>query len=379
MKCGIVTITSPDLNYGNVLQNLALQQVIKRFGYESETIQYNEEFSTTDRPQIMKTLRQWQSVGAWRYEIGRIIRKYVYKHKHPDLEKKRYERFRTFSHKHINKSEEDYSMSSDLTSLNLKYDVFIAGSDQIWNPYYEGTDPFYFLDFTYKSKRIAYASSFGVSNIPPEQHEYYRYHLNSIDAISVREERGREIIENLTGRSVQVVPDPTMLLTKEEWLSFANKTECRPEKGYILAYFLGKIIYPIHKSIAKYAQGLNIPVLTLNNPCDTELYAAGPAEFLDLVAHADIILTDSFHGCVFSLIFNRPFVVFDRVGLEKQQTMNSRIDTLARDFNILHSREIKKFEDVFAMDFIMVNTIIQKKRGEAFNYLTKSFGRYQAV
>ena len=373
-KCGIATITS-DYNYGNCLQNYALQKVVSRYGFEPETISYKVSVpqSGVDRNSVMQKLREWRSAGDAVYDLRRILGKRFRAGLYAQLEQARNDRFIAFSGEHIKTSDTDYGVLDDLSVLDARYDVFVAGSDQIWNPFYEGADPFYFLSFAQKRKRLTYASSFGVHDIPCEQRPYYAAMLNELREISVREDRGREIVEELTGRSALVLPDPTMLLTRDEWRAVSKKAAGRPENRYLLSYFLGKDVYQVHHRIAAYAKRLQLPVVTLNSMRDSRRYVSGPAEYLDLFENADAICTDSFHGCVFSLIFNKPLVVFDRVGPDKLRAMNSRIETLIKDFNIPDTSKVKEAEDIYIMDFNTVNRIIQNKREAAFSYLRKSF------
>ena len=375
-KCGIATITS-DQNYGNCLQNYALQQAVRRCGLEPETIMYNAVISPGESAgnAVTKKLGEWRSAGDAVYDLRRILRKRLNSRLYTKLEQVRKDRFAAFTKKYIRTSESVYGASDDLSVLDAEYDVFLAGSDQIWNPFYEGSDPFYFLSFAQKRKRLTYASSFGVTDIPPPQRPYYAARLGELGEVSVREERGRELVEELTGKSARVMPDPTMLLTRDEWLAVSKKAAARPGGKYLLAYFLGKDVYPIRRHVLKYADSLRLPVVTLNNKRDSRWYASGPAEFLDLFDNATVICTDSYHGCVFSLIFNRPFIVFDRLGPDKERSMNSRIDTLAKDFNILFASRVIDAKEAYALDFGAVNRIIEKKREAAFNYLKESFDR----
>ena len=373
-KCGIATITNDD-NYGNRLQNYALQQIVGRFGFEPETILYRADIPLygTDRTGVAQKLRQWRSAGDAAYDVRRILRKRLNSRSYAHLEQARCDCFRAFTAAHLTTSDREYGALDDLSVLDSRYDVFVAGSDQIWNPYYEGTNPFYFLSFARKSKRIAYASSFGVSDIPAEQRPYYSALLNGLRAISVREDRGRELIEELTGRSAEVLPDPTMLLTREEWLAISKEADGRPEGGYLLSFFLGKDVLPVRRAVTDRAKALGLPVVSLNDPGDPRRYTAGPAEFLDLIGNASAVCTDSFHGCVFSLIFNRPLIVFDRLGPDARRAMNSRIETLAKDFGVRNASQAGGVGDLLALDFGHVNRVMQRKRDAAFRYLKNAF------
>ena len=310
-KLAILTIND-DLNYGNRLQNYAVQEVFKRNGLKCETIN-----------------NQKGKYGIFFYfqKIKDIIKKMVKK----DNLTKRYLNFARFN-KNIKYSK--YKIDENYIPKNLyeKYDIFITGSDQVWNPNFGRMSDIDFLTFVPEYKRNAFSASFGISTISENMIEYYKSRLEKFNNISVREDRGKEIIKELTGRDdVEILVDPTMLITAEEWGKIAEKPKQLKKDKFILNYFLGELSETRKNEINRVAKENEceiINILDKNNP----FYEVGPSEFLYLEKNAFLICTDSFHSCVFAILFNRPFIVFDRE--DNEVKMNSRLETLLKKFDL---------------------------------------------
>ncbi|HHD2769994.1 TPA: polysaccharide pyruvyl transferase family protein, partial [Clostridium perfringens] len=251
-----------------------------------------------------------------------------------------------------------------------KYKYFISGSDQVWNPNDKTVTEYNFLTFAPKEKRLTYAPSFGVSKIPEKFKEDYKKWLSDIENISVREEAGAKIIKELTGKNAKIVVDPTMLLDKKKWLSIAKEDKNKPQKEYLLTYFLGGIPKEYQKNIKYFSKKYNLEVVNLANIKYEKYYCNGPSEFIDYINSAKLFMTDSFHGCVFSLLMETPFIVCDRKGHSKSENMSSRIDTFVKKFKL----ESRKFENIkenelFNNDYTNSKTILEKEREKAWNYL----------
>jgi len=187
--------------------------------------------------------------------------------------------------------------------------------------------------------------------------------------LSVREEAGAKIIKELTGRDAVVLVDPNLMLTKEQWLLISKTAIHKPNKPYLLTYFLGGICPENKEKIYSIARDKNLEVVNLEDLEDEVRYVADPAEFLDYINSSAIVFTDSFHGTVFSILFEKPFVVFDRI--DNIQSMSSRIDTLLSKFK-LDSRKwenVKNTDDIFNIDFSHVPEILEFERKKAIDYL----------
>lgn len=373
-KVGIITLNGYK-NYGNRLQNYALQEVIKSLGFEVETIINNTKFISSSNSNINflnKIARLKEKNIIELYNIFQTkIENYLYKNK---LHQQRTQIFKDFSLSYI--TETDFSISEDNIPENFSdgYDFFVTGSDQVWNPNYRKGSPIEFLTFAPPEKRISYAASFGISKIPKEYAENYRLWLSEMSHISVREEAGAKIVKELTGKNATIVLDPTMLLSKDEWLSISKTPKNKPTKRYLLTYFLGEVPKERIKLLKKIAGDNDLKIVNLAQIKDRAHYLSGPSEFIDYINSASVFCTDSFHGAVFSILLDTPFIVFNREG--KAPSMNSRIETLLRTFK-LESRSannIKTNSQIFDVDYSHVVPILKEERRKAIGYLENALG-----
>lgn len=218
MKIGIITLEASEdrlLNLGNYLQNYAVQIILKRLGCECETIRL---FKEVDQSAKARGKRWAKRILHWKYPQG--ARALLYQQ---------------FMDKYLQVSK------GRLENLNQEeYQVFLCGSDQIWNPSWAGFG-YHYADFAPREKRIAYAASFGVDKIPESRKEEFRYRLNEMQSISVREESGLQIVKELTGHSVEVLADPTLMLSREEWKKIERKPSYYKGRKFVLSYFLGEM------------------------------------------------------------------------------------------------------------------------------------------
>lgn len=352
---------SGNYNYGNRLQNYAIQEVYKKFGLEVNTI-WNE-IGLNNGPVLTPIKR-----------IKNFIKPLIGKTNYDKYTFKRIKTFSNFTNKYISNS--SYIMKNDDNKiLNSMYDYFSVGSDQVWNYTFRDLISSDFLMFADKNKTISYAPSFGVSNIPKEQEHKYIDGLKHIKHLSVREEAGKKIIEKLTGRDAQVVLDPTMLLSKEEWIKIEHKPDDLTNKKYIVTYFLDNISKEKKDTIDRLAKENNLEVINLANIYnyfDLKAYVYGPSEFLYLFNHAELILTDSFHACVFSIIFNKPFYVFDREG--NMESMNSRLDTLLGLLKLTDRKvdTINGITNIFDCDYEESYKILEQEKLKSLEFIKEA-------
>lgn len=357
MKIGIVTLTGNN-NYGNRLQNYALSYVLRKMNNEVETI-WDKSFRV--KSEIRKFLINTKKIIKNNPE-DILLKK---------LNIEREKNIKKFTDKYIINSK--YSIYNGTNkNLNDKFDYFVVGSDQVWNYQFINNYKNYFLCFADSNKTIAYAASFGVSSIPNEYKASYQNGINHISHISVREERGKEIVSELTGRESEVVLDPTMLLTADEWRQVSCKPKKTTEKKYILTYFLGKISNEKEEEIEKIASKNDMEIINLLNVNEPDHYVYGIEEFIYLFDNASLVLTDSFHACVFSIIFNTPFYVFNRE--DKILNMNSRLDTLLGTFNLANRKilTLNNIKNIFACDYKESYKILKKRQKESMEFLINS-------
>ena len=366
-KVGILTLNGY-FNYGNRLQNYALQEVIEKLGLDCETI-INKTNLQKQKSSVMKSGIEIFLEKSIKEKIDMINYK-INKNRIKEFNENRYDIFEKFSKKYINETSFSISINNIPKDLENRYGYFISGSDQVWNPNDSAVSEINFMTFAPRCKRLTYAPSFGVSKIPQQYKEDYKCWLEGIDNISVREQEGAKIIKDLTGNDALVVVDPTMLLTKEQWLSISKKHDNKPNKKYLLTYFLGGISKEVNKKIKKIAKQNNLKVVNLATLKDKKYYATGPSEFIDYINDASLFMTDSFHGCVFSVLLETPFVVCDRLGHTKEQNMSSRIETFLEKFQ-LQSRTFDRVTDeiLFEKNYIEANEILEIERKISWDYL----------
>lgn len=366
-KIGIITLHGYE-NYGNKLQNYALQEVIKSLGFTAQTVVIRDT-QTNDKKYMrkFKTAMKMSFKELYKNITTRINRRKFY-YANKALIDKRTNCFKDFSQIYL--TEKFYSNeNSELEKVNSEYDFFITGSDQVWNPLYINKAPIYFLTFTNKSKRIAYAPSFGRSDIALEHEDRYKKWISDMARLSVREESGANIIKKLTGRDATILVDPTLMLSKKQWLLISKETPNKPKDGYILTYFLGGTSKENEMHIKAIAKQNNLKIVNMADLKDEETYKTGPGEFIDYINSASVFFTDSFHGVVFSILMETPFVVYERIS--KSASMYSRIETLLDMFE-LRSREANNArdkKDIFNIDFSHIPPILEAERNKALDYL----------
>lgn len=374
-KIAILTLNGY-FNHGNRLQNYATQEVLKSLGFYVETI-INDTKSTygnNKKSNIIERISNLEGMATKEIfnKINFKLWNYIHRGKIKKYTEIRTEIFKIFTSNHI--LETDYSISDNNipNDLSDRYDYFITGSDQVWNPSFIYGSSIYFLPFAPKNKRIAYSPSFGISEIPSEYLEKYKVWISEMYRLSVREEAGAKIIKSLTGRDATVVVDPTLMLTKEKWLSISKEAKNKPRNKYLLTYFLGGISNEYEVKIRTIANKNKLKIINLVDLRDCETYQIGPSEFIDYVNSASVFCTDSFHGAIFSILMKTPFIVFDRKG--NFPSMFSRIDALLTTFK-LNSRKANNIttnEQVFEVDYSHDAPILEFERNKALDYLKEA-------
>lgn len=368
-KIGILTINDY-ANYGNRLQNYAVQEVLKELGHKPTTIVNKTSLDKSDiRPES-------SSNGKSLSGMIRVLKRKLYnginRNKIKELKKEKRRRFKVFSDIYITETDYEISVDAIPEKLNEAYDYFVTGSDQVWNPYFKHFSEIDFLTFASPVKRVAFSPSFGISTLPQSVEKDFKKWISGMATLSVREEAGAHLIESLTGRKPEVLIDPTMFLNKKQWGNIAKPSPVKPKKKFLCTYFLGETYIEYKDTIQKIARQFDLEIVNLGNLYDLERFTVDPSEFLDFIASSEIFLTDSFHGTIFSILFEKPFIVFERTG--KLPSMNSRIDTILSKFQ-LEERKWDKMEHdstYFDIDYRHVSSILENERGKVVDYLTKS-------
>ncbi len=343
-KVAIITIW--DLwNYGNRLQNYAVSEIAKKKGLQPTTIIYKKKNTLDYKSRMMYLI--WQVLFLISGGKKRV----------PEY---RAGKFNKFTLDNI-----PFKKINNIRELE-NYDYLMIGSDQIWNAnIVEPTEFEYGVGFD-SNKVICMSPSFGVSGFDSNTESHISSLLSQMNNISVREHSGAEIVRRLTGKSAQVFIDPTLMLDAEEWEKLEKKPVRIANKKYILKYFLGKETQESIDDTARLNANNEYEVISFLNSKEIWSYVTGPAEFLYLIHNADIVLTDSFHACVFSILFRRPFWAYSRSG----EKMNSRLETL---FNLLEldNRFEHDKDNPFYIDFSKVDEALYKERVKVNKYIDK--------
>lgn len=382
-KVGIVSCYFKN-NYGSMLQAYATQKVLDDMNLENETfnISKNIDFKNGKKKYYKSQIFNYSFIkskfGMIWLKVYRKINKKL--NSNIKIREQMYEEFR----KEFNLTKPYYTYK-ELEEVSNKYSTILVGSDQLWLPVNVVAD-YYTLNWVKENvNKVSYSTSFGVSQIPEKYKELYKNFLERINYISVREDSGCKLVNDLTGREATLVCDPTILLNKDEWMEI-QETKPIIDKKYILCYFLGKNIE--HRKFSeRLKEKTGYQIVSLNHGdeyvkysdkfADIIPYDVGPKEFLNLIRNAEYVCTDSFHGTVFSLINNVKFYTFERYS-----SKNSKVSTNSRIYSLLDLMGLKnrilkgteKIDDVinYKMNFEEVNNKLEDFRNKSKKFLKEA-------
>lgn len=370
MRIGILT-HELKYNYGGILQNYALQQVLKKLGHEPVTIDYKQEIGLTTK---IKSL-------AKRFIARYIFRKNIKVKGWPSAEESNIiqQYTRRFVKKYITTT--DRIKLSELAKFKDNFDAIIVGSDQVWRPRYFGKQIYemFLKSFPDTIPKIAYAASFGVDywEFTGKQTAICRKLAQHFKAISVREASGIGLCKTHLNADAVHVLDPTMLLDKDDYIKLVKQEKTpSPGKG-IITYVLDKspekdaIIQAVGKRLGLPTFSVMPKSTFAKSDCIDDCTFPPVTSWLRGFMDADFVVTDSFHGTVFSIIFNKPFITTGN-----KTRGNSRFDSLLKMFN-LHGRLITSTETIYKIidtpiDWNTINTMIGSYRQKAINYLSNN-------
>lgn len=341
-------------NYGSQLQSYATTVELARRNIDFEVIRYKKKITPL---LLVKSLPRLLNPVFINDRIIETSQKKMMLKLHPQLAQDNAVRnaaFDKFSQSRFKKLSPVYYGYEQLKEQSKKYTAVMVGSDQLWSP--SGiTSNFYNLMFADDNTvKISYATSFGVSQINPKYHKIYNTFLNRLDFISVRENSGKKIVEELSSNKAEVVCDPVILLDAEQWLKEIPNKRLYDEP-YIFAYFLGKSA-EYRDAVTKFAKQKDLKIVTEphmdsynkadENFGDYTPFDIGPAEFVNLIRNAEYVFTDSFHGSVFSMLYQKQFLVFNRYSDNSSSSKNSRIDSFCKNYGLSDRRYNGNIADV---------------------------------
>lgn len=384
-------------NYGTELQAYSLQKYIQSMGIDNVIISDREIINEKrqNKSESISIISESKNAYNNYRSFGRIFRKFKYIF-HP---KRAVILIRTLIiNKRIQANQRNYYASqrridefkstelvitdpvkrNQMTLLNDEYDVFIAGSDQIWSPLDVDFDGYYYLDFVNK-KKGSYAPSLGTTNISPNKTRIIKNYLMNYDFCSVRENQSAVQFTDELEIKTEWVCDPTLLFDSSYWEDF-SKGITTPQNEYLLCYFLGTDEWYFNYA-TKTAKELGLRLVIIPSRitfCSKKnIYPkpVGPKEFVALFCHASFILTDSYHGTIFSLIFQKQLLHLKRFNDNAENCQNIRVYSLLEYLNLSDIvLEQKEFEqsDLFSIDYNYVNCKINEFRNRSQRFLEDS-------
>lgn len=314
MKIAIITY-SRIYNFGSVLQAYALNKYLTNQGFDVKTLNYAQTNQEESKNRLYEKPRSIMSVL-------RNIQMFIFRRKIIES----HNRFISFSEKYIPQTKE--LRRDDLKSIEAEFDYLICGSDQIWNTLYYGFDNSYLLDFVNdKNKCISYAASIGNSFLSNENKELFSVLLKDYKDVLVREKTASELLFPCVGYLPQVVADPVLLLSYNDWKCLINERIIKEK--YILCYFIGNIegMRDYAKRIRKLTGYRTIVIrMNLRDCLDNNMkyYQCGPLDFINLIYYSDLVFTNSFHAIAFSVIFQKNFWAY--TSKETKASSQSRIE-----------------------------------------------------
>lgn len=367
MKIGILTHFHKSTNYGGVLQAYALCESLNKSGHSASQILYKHSVTSISAPRL--------TCKSFFRKTREYIERRIYKNRNREIRRKKEAAFASFRES-VPHTSVEYS-SNTIAQVSGDFDIFITGSDQVWNPLWY--DPAYMLEFVRKdTPKISYAASLGVGDLNCEQEYIFRKSLSDFEGISVREKTAAELLSPLTEKEVRVCVDPTLLLSAEDWNVVAS--ERIVNEKYVFLYLLGNDVHT-RKLAEKFAAHHGMKLVTIPDLLgtfrknDRKIHAdfiedATPRDFISLIKYAEYVLTDSFHACVFSLLYKKEFFAFHRGGLIK---MGSRIKDLLNLFECSErfssDKSLERILSCEPIDYTKEFVLFDKEKKASLDYL----------
>ena len=380
MKIYIVSLFHNTTNYGGVLQAYALTSVItNKTGNVAKQLDYKYlGEKSTWRHKLKKLFNLKKIVVYFKDKLFTTNKKNF-----QQFEKQRERAFQLFVRENI-PSTIVYEKGTIGKSL-IESDVFITGSDQVWNVEYY--DEVYRLEFVPSTKyKFSYAAGVSSGELTEEQKSIFKKALSTFDAVSVREESAVNTLQLLTDKKVEWVLDPTLLLSREDWDNICS--EKRINEKYVFCYFLGKLSLS-NKKIIEFAHSKGLKVVSMpylawtskrdSDFGDYKIYDATPTDFISLIKHAEYIFTDSFHAAVFSHIYHKNFFVFNRAGLKSMNdriySLTSLFDTQDRFCDTKEKISLKYIEGLPSIDYDKPFPKFEAMKEKSINFLKNNLKR----
>lgn len=384
LKVGILTHYYESVNYGGNFQAYALCEILNQSNVYAEQISYK--FSEGYKKTLKQKIKLYFQTGFKTFFP--VLKAKIFQKTHrkqiKKFEQERREVFKIFNREIIPHSKEICS-AAELKNCVNNYDVFITGSDQVWNGYNSG----FFLDFVPSEKyKMSYAASIAKTSLSSEEKEKFRESLKSFRAVSVREETAIDLLEGLSPIPPNLSLDPVLLLTRQDWEKLCSDRV--PKEKYVFCYFLGTNCRA-RKAAKRFAEKHKKKVIAVpmgirrtdRNFADKTIENATPQDFLSLIRNAEAVFTDSFHASVFSIIFQKNFYIFNRT---RKGDMSSRIVTLMKLFGMeerfCDTREKEKpayIDNLGEVQYLERYEEFEKLKEQSIRYLTENLEKAERI
>lgn len=372
-KIGIVTYWDTKDNYGTVLQNYALQNFLKIHGFEPELIRVRPNPRKSFQEMILIFSGQKNFIKRITFILTYPLRCCL---KKVFARKQNKRRFFDFQNKYLNKTK-IYNSYTELKTADFTYDCLIAGSDQIWNFYdYSLNEAYnlihtYFLDFGGSNvKRISCAASFGKDNLNGKHIDEIKPLMQKFDFVSVREEYGIDLCQKLGFETSVKQEDPTFLLDSEHYINLTDSVQSKKKRKYVFLYLLSNHCDFDLSSFYQWAKANKLEVVyvsgndTLRNTNKYKKIYPCVEEWLSLIKNAEYVFTNSFHGTIFCIKFNKQFLTIPQTG--KFTSQNARITSLLQEFNLQERLFIDSFDAICStIDYTTINNQMKLIQAES--------------
>lgn len=351
MKVATLTFQNTT-NYGASLQCYALYRTLQILGADAAVIDYNGPY--LNKPYKLAALKE---KGLIRYILGNIWTLI------------RVPRIKSFNEFNRNIKFTRRVDEHSIKSLEPEYDLFITGSDQVWNGSLSTYDTNYFLSFVKdEKKKASYAASFGFLKVPEGKEEWYKEQLSGYHYYNVRETSGQKIVKEMTGEDAKLTIDPTLLLQRDEWMKVMK--EPKNKEPYILVYQITPS-KKITQAVEKLRKETGYKVLAIPFIADfphrfKSLITIGPSDFIGLFCHASFVVTDSFHGTAFSLIFNKNFWTLSR---KNESRITSLLNILGLEDRILYFEDDLSINLTQPINYENANIMFESYRENALTII----------
>ncbi len=366
MKIGIITFQYAD-NYGALLQAFALRKYLQDLGHDVQIINYDNSYLYMKNRSIKNRIisKVWKIIALL---LGK---------------RKKLEKFKKFRSEILQIDSTVIRNKKQIINYTnaMNFDMYIVGSDQVWNPYITMNDDVYYLSFEKNKRKISYAASFGIDEFPNEYKETFIQNIKQFSSISVREKTAKKILSLMKIENVRVVLDPVFLLNKEIWGKEAITTENEP---YILCYYMPgdkKCENLIKKTAKKLNEKYNYRIINIGRKeykrflnDGTDIVSASPFEFLGYFKNAKFIVTNSFHGTAFSIIFEKDFFSVVNIENNGEKKLSSRIVDLLNSVELttnIIKNDNYNIDDI-KIDYDKVNEKLSAMIDKSKDYLDAS-------